>query len=383
MDLLESEHPLTVDDFLRLSADISLHLQARPFSGPALLDLLLGPARLPDQVPVLEALEYVQDGYGERRRKNGTLATLHPLRTAALLSRRMSQPSFLDFFGALLHDKEEDLTRDDVGEREWHRLQDQFGRMLQKIDGDHRWFLGERIALLSRKPGQSYHAYLGGILEKAKVMPDLLHCKLADRLDNTLDIAVQHYGRSRASFFETAFGVLFLPSYQVPARQRDLLPHEERCVLLLSQLFKNAVFMSLLRSGGFDDQDDTTLRLFADLAETSRSQSEWIAMELLGAHVRDPAARDEVMRETMLYCHEGGLAAVHDRRRGGAFDGTFLERYAVADEHERKRQFAAIYRDKKFFTRLMILFIAMFTCFLNDREYYIRGIGLEGIRPVP
>ena len=383
MDFLGCEHHLTMEDFLGLSGDITLHVQARPFSGSVLLDLIRGPARLPDQVPVLEALEYLQDGYGARQRKNGTLAILHPLRTAALLSRRMAQPSFLDFFGALLHDKEEDLTKEVVGEREWNRLQDTFGRMLEKIDGNHRWFLGERIALLSRKPGQSYIAYLAALLEKAKVMPDLLHCKLADRLDNTLDIAVHHSGGSRASFFETAFGILFLPSYEVPARQRDFLPHEDRCVLLMSQLFKNAIFMSLLRSGGFDDQDDTTLRLFADLAETSRSQAEWIGMELMTWHVGEPAVRHEIMSQTMGYCHDGGLAGVHDRQRGGTLDGTFLERYAVAGEADRKREFAAIYRDKKFFARLMVLFAAMFTCFLNDREYYIRGIGPDGIRPVP
>jgi hypothetical protein len=383
MDLADPHHPLTIDGFLRLSADITLHLQARPFSGPALLDLILGPARLPDHVPVLEAISYLQDGYAERRRKNGTLAILHPLRTAALLSRRMSQPSFLDFFGALLHDKEEDLTTEVVGAEEWGRLQAQFGLMLQKIDGNHRWFLGERIALLSRKSGQTYHGYLGEILRKAKVMGDLLHCKLADRLDNTLDIAVEYRGSSRAGFFETAFGVLFLPGYEVAAGKRSFLPHEERCVLLMSQLFKNAVFMSLLRAGGFDDQDDTTRRLFADLAETSRSQAEWIAMELLAAHLPGRDERYEILRDTMNYCREGGLEAVRARTRGGVLDGTFLESYAVADEVDRKRQLAAIYRDKKFFTRLMVIFIAMFSCFINDRDYYIHGIAPEGIRPVP
>ncbi|HEY3358763.1 MAG TPA: hypothetical protein VGQ83_36280 [Polyangia bacterium] len=382
MDLIGTHYPLSIDEFLRLSADVNLHLQARPFSGSALLDLILGPARLPDQVPVLEAISYLQDGYGERRRKNGTLAILHPLRTAALLARRMSQPTFLDFFGALLHDKEEDLTTEALGATEWGRLQDLFGVMLEKLDGDHRWFLGERIALLSRKPGQSYHEYLAAVLEKARVMGDLLHCKLADRLDNTLDIAVQYRGSARQSFFETAFGVLFLPAFEVPAGRRDQLPQEDRCVLLLSQLFKNAVFMSLLRAGGFDEQDQTTQRLFADLAETSRSQAEWIAMELLRSHLPDPAARYAIVRETMTYCHDGGLEAVRERARGGVFDGTFLERYAVADEVERKRQLAEIYRDRSFFARLMILFVAMFTRFLNDREYYIQGIGPEGINAV-
>jgi hypothetical protein len=173
-----------------------------------------------------------------------------------------------------------------------------------------------------------------------------------------------------------------VPSFTVPPGRRDFLPAEDRCVLLLSQLFKNAVFMSLLRAGGLDDKDETTLRLFADLASTSRSQSEWIALELLRMHL-DRDARRQVLRDVMTYCDGGGLDAVYARARGGALDGTFLERYAVLDEVERKQQLAAVYRDKVFFARLMIVFIAVFTAFMNDEDYFIQGIGPEGIRAVP
>src|SRR5512138_1787967 len=84
-------------------------------------------------------------------------------------------------------------------------LQAEFDRVLEKIDSNHRWFLGERIALLWRQTSQSYYDYLGVVLSKVRTMPDLLRCKLADRLDNTMDIAIQRIPTEQNVFFELAF----------------------------------------------------------------------------------------------------------------------------------------------------------------------------------
>jgi hypothetical protein len=375
-------HSLTVEGFLRLSADINLQLQARHLSRPALLRLVLGHAEVKHQAPLLEAITYLRDGYGDRRRKNGPLAILHPLRTAALLSHTMEQPTILDLLSALLHDKEEDLRVEDVGAQEFGRLQHAFETMRQKIDQDQQWFLGERMAILARRPGQSYYAYLGQIVGKARQMVDLLHTKLADRLDNTFDIAVQGRGPQERGFFEAAFGVLFLPQYEFRAPEFELPPDEETCVLLLSQLFKNAVFMSVLRMEQLDDLDDTTTALFTALAEVSRAQAQWVAMEVFHTFIRDPAARHQVFDDTMAYCQSGGIGAVTSRERGGSLDGTLLDRFAVADDHVRKQHLAAIYRDRGLLARLMVLFVAIFTCFLADSGYYIRGIDPNGLKAV-
>src|SRR5512133_323121 len=173
---------LSVRDHLTLSATINWHLSARKVDLRALLRVILGPARGADQAPLLDALNYLQLAYGDRRRKNGPAAVLHCLRVAAMLARVMPTPATLDLLGALLHDKEEDLTREELGEVEWDRVQAEFAHVLEKIDSDHRWFLGERIALLWRQSSQSYYEYLGVVLSKARTMPDLLRCKLADRL---------------------------------------------------------------------------------------------------------------------------------------------------------------------------------------------------------
>jgi hypothetical protein len=375
-------HSLTVEGFLRLSADINLQLQARHLSRPALLRLVLGRADVKHPAPLLEALTYLRDGYGDRRRKNGPLAILHPLRTAALLSHTMEKPTILDLLSALLHDKEEDLRVEDLGASEYARVQTAFEAMRQKIDQDHQWFLGERMSILARKPGQSYYAYLGQIVGKARQMVDLLHTKLADRLDNTFDIAVQGRGGQERVFFEAAFGALFLPDYQLPPQELDLPPDEETCVLLLSQLFKNAVFMSVLRMEHLDGLDETTTALFTALADVSRAQAQWVAMEAFHAFLHDPLERRQVLEETMKYCQSGGIGAVTTRAKGGSFDGTFLDRFAVADDHVRKVQLAEVYRDHKLLARLMVLFVSIFTCFLADRAYYIRGIDPNGLKAV-
>jgi len=373
---------LTVEGFLRLSADINLHLQAKPMSKAALLRLVLGRVPPKHEAALLEAISYLRDGYGERRRKNGPLAVLHPLRTAAILSHSMEQPTILDLLSALLHDKDEDLRVEDIGPEEAARLQKAFDAMRQKIDQDEQWFLGERMALLTRKPGQSYYAYLGNIVAKARQMADLLHTKLADRLDNTFDIAVQGRGGQEKAFFETAFGVLFLPQYNVPSPEFALPPDEEMCVLLLSQLFKNAVFMSVLRMEGLDNLDEATERLFMALADVSRTKAQWVAMEAFRIFLKDGAARYRVLEETMKYCRDGGISAVTSRERGRALDGTFLERFAVADDAVRRQALAEVYRDRELLARLMVLFVAIFTCFINDSEYYIRGIDPAGLRAI-
>ncbi len=373
---------LNVEGFLRLSADLNLQLQAKQSSQRALAHLILGRARVPDALPLMDTIGYLREGYGDRRRKNGPLAILHPLRTAAILSRSMEQPTVLDLLSALLHDKEEDIRLEDVGQVKWERLQRQFDALRERIDQDHRWFLGERISLLARQPGQGYHEYLARIVSKARQMVDLLHCKLADRLDNTLDIAVQGRGGQERAFFETAFGILFLPNYLVPIPPYDLPPDEDACVLLMSQLYKNTVLLSILRVEGLDGLDEPTGRLFAALAEVSRAQAQWVTMEALCCFVEDGQARRRLLAEAMAYCQDGGISTVTARRPFGTLDGTFLDRFAVVDDAERKRLLAELYWDREMLVRLMLLFVAIFTCFLNDRGYYVRGIDRNGLRPV-
>ncbi len=370
---------ITVEGHLTLSATINWHLSARKIDLRALLRVILGPAKVPNQATLLEALNYLHHAYGDRRRKNGPAAVLHCLRIAAMLARIMPEPTTLDLLGALLHDKEEDLTREELGAAEWDRLQAEFARVLDKIDSNHRWFLGERIALLWRQSSQSYYEYLGVVLSKVRTMPDLLRCKLADRLDNTMDIAVQRTPIEQNAFFELAFRMMFLSGYQPVAIDGVVAPDVEACVLLLSQLFKNVVLMSMLRQQQLDTLDETTERLFHALATTSSEQAQWVVAALLSAPSLSWQERRILLREMMDYCADGGMAAVYRKDKGGLLDGSFLEHFAHPDDKIRKQHIESLYDDRHQFIRLLILYIGMFSSFISDPSYYLRGIDQTGL----
>lgn len=373
---------ITVESHLALSATINWHLSARRIDLGALLRVILGPARVPDQAPLLETLSYLRHAYGERRRKSGPAAVLHCLRTAAMLARIMPEPGMLDLLGALLHDKEEDLTPEELGPEEWQRLQAEFACVLNKIDADHRWFLGERIAYLRRRESHTYYQYLGQVLARAREMPDLLHCKLADRLDNTLDIAVQRPATDEHDFFETAFGVLFLPNYQMRPQDVASAPDSEACVLLISQLFKNVVFMSMLRAQRLDQMDEVTASLFCALSAVGRAQAEWGAVALLSSAVAGADPRRKLVLEIMDYCASGGIAGVTRKERGGLLDGCLLEHFAESDDKLRKRRLEGVYDNKPLFVRLLIMFIGIFTTFTMDPSYHLRGVDSTGLHPI-
>ena len=373
---------LTVEGHLTFSATINWHLSARKIDLRALLRVILGPAKVEDQAPLLEALTYLHHAYGDRRRKNGPAAVLHCLRIAAMLARVMPAPTTLDLLGAFLHDKEEDLTPDELGSAEWDRLQAEFARVLEKIDSNHRWFLGERIALLRRQSSQSYYDYLDIVLSKGRTMPDLLHCKLADRLDNTMDIAVQRSPTQQKTFFELAFSMLFLPNYQPPSSDGAVVPDLDACVLLVSQLFKNVVLMSMMRQQQLESLDDTTSRLFRALATISSEQAQWAVTALLSAPALSWLERRNLLHEMMDYCVAGGMAAIQRKDKGGLLDGSFLEHFAHPDDRTRKNQIESLYNDKPLFIRVLVLYIGMFASFLADPQYYLHGIDRTGLHPV-
>lgn len=262
---------ITVEHFTNLSAEINYQLSASERDDEeALLALILGPARFNDIRPLLLAIKTIRLGYGQKRRKIGPLAVLHPLRTAALISRTMVNPGMHDILLGLLHDKEEDLPLSDV-ERDLRKEYKKTYKELQDYLGVAK---GERLQrlvdVLTRESKLGYFEYLVRLSAVAKEMPELLHVKLADRLDNTLDNHIGRPGVMHYNFFRTIFDLLFVPVYQgVNIRRYHALPEAREGSTLLSQLFKNAVFLSILRHEDLDKIDSTTQRLFDAVAISS------------------------------------------------------------------------------------------------------------------
>ena len=81
----------------------------------------------------------------------------------------------------------------------------------------------------------------------------------------------------------------------------------------------------------------------------------------------------------MDYCADGGMAAVYRKDKGGLLDGSFLEHFAHPDDKIRKQHIESLYDDRHQFIRLLILYIGMFSSFISDPSYYLRGIDQTGL----
>jgi len=244
----------------------------------------------------------------------------------------------LDLLGALLHDKEEDLTREELGATEWGHAQAEFARVLAKIDADHRWFLGERIALLRRRddrPTTSTWAMCWASRPRCQTSstaswrtvwttPWTSPCS-GRRLTNTIS------SRRRSAFFSC-------PTTRCGPRTLTVHLTAEACVLLISQLFKNVVLMSMLREKRLDSLDDVTNTLFAALAAVGRAQAEWGAGRVAHVGHRElPRAPSVGPGNHGVLC--GGRHRSGDRKeRGGLLDGSLLEHFAEPDDKLRKRR---------------------------------------------
>lgn len=380
----ETREKITVEHFMNLSSEINYLLSAKNPNLDALLALVLGSCRDHQTKILTLAIKVLCAGYGSSRRKIGPLAVLHPLRTAAMLSRCMDTPTQLDLLVALLHDKGEDLDEQDIPQRARRLYQGFYRKLLRTIGEEEGWYLGERIHLLTRIPNQTYNDYLIHLMDHAHLMPDLLHVKLADRLDNTLDNHIHRPGALRYNYYRTVYDILFLPIFKgVKIKEYHFLPEKEEGALLLMQLFKNAVFLTLLRKAELDKLDKTTSDLFDALAIASIRESQWIGLELFASYREKELGKlREILLDTMFYCHAGGAIEVHSGLANHPLDGLFLDNFVVEDTHERHQKMAEIFADRDYLTSVIATFITTFAAFLNDPDFSIKGIDRNGIKAV-
>lgn len=376
---------LTVEEFLTLSAKINYQLSARLLRAPVLLSLVLGPANLPDdeQNALLVAFQAIQAGYDQDRRRLGTPGVLHPLRAAALLARTMKRPTLNDLLAALFHDKEEDLTEEALGAERHGRMQEHFAQLRAMLPDGVRERLDQDIRWLSNHT-PSYSAYVGQLVDHARDLPELLHVKFCDRIDNTFDVHLQHPGVSRYNFYRAVFDILFLPNFRgVSMGKFHFMPDSSEGVMLLSQLFKNTILLAMVRNHGLDRLDLTTERLFIGLAVAGIREAQWLALELFNTEYASVARQRELLLSVMEYCASGGIASV--RRPGSPgtseLDGVFVQ-FTSGTKADQKKMLASLFKDRERLARMALAFIVVFASFINDREYTLEGINRSGATPV-
>jgi hypothetical protein len=386
MDLKEhTRELLTIEHYLTLSAKINYQLSARSLNRPALLSLVLGPARFSDRERALflHAFDVLQAGYQQDRRRLGTPGILHPLRAAAILARTMRAPGAIDVLAGLLHDKDEDLARDELDAERWEAMQTQHQRLLEALDPYERDRVEEVVRLLSSRGLDNYHGYLVRILDNTARLPELLHVKLADRIDNTFDINLQHPEVTRYNFYRAVFDILFMPGFRgVQMGSFHFMPEPDEGVMLLSQLFKDTFFLALLRATGLDTLDEATHKLFIGLAVAGIREAQWLALEMFNTSITDVDRQRALLMSVMQYCSAGGAGAVRTKDAGGELDGMLLSIF-TATRDEQREIMRGLFRDHELLAKMVLAFIVVFASFINDPHYRIEGILTTGMQPVP
>jgi hypothetical protein len=374
-----------LDAFLRLSADLNYQLVVKQTNWRAVLDIILKDHRLPKpaEAILLETMQYLDHVYGRRRRRLGAQAIIHPLRATALLVRSTPEPRHLDLMAALLHDRFEDFPPASKPADFGESIDDGLRRILQKLPDEENWFLVERLYWLTKRPGESYYRYIGRMLVEACHTPEAVRVKLADRIDNTLDMRMDLQDTfDKVDFFEQLFQMMFLPNYQ---GYKAELPHQAPSSIngaeRLYQLFKNITLVSLVRQKKAAEHDATCQALFEVLIRASIKEAQRIAMHICAYHQTDIRRLRELVIETMLYVQQGGIDAVTAPELGKQLDGLMVSWFDDPDKISRNKKLEALYRNKDLMVEAAIAFIVIFYRFLNDQAYYVHGISEAGIRP--
>lgn len=374
---------ITTHDFFSLSSHLNYQLSGVPVNWRAVLTLMN-----PDQFGqmeeelIIETMIYLGEAYGQERRVLGPFAVIHPIRAASLLSRASGSTSTLDLLTTLLHDKNEDITENKYTEEYWQKLEGTYQGLIKKIDSKEKWYLNERIHFMTRDRNEPYIEYLSSLINQARATPELIKVKLADRLDNTLDLRMDLYEDiPGVDCYQVIFEALFTDTY---AGHYTKSPHHtERKIndaVRLYELFKNSVFLSLLRHEDIE-LDEAAGRLFNTMAITSINEAQNIMLHIFAFHIRDLQRQKAILMNVMDYCNEGGIQSVNIKGHH-SLDGLFKNCFDFENKEQLKARLKDLYNEKELMAEAAIAFAVIFTNFLNDRAFTIKGITTEGIKPV-
>jgi (p)ppGpp synthase/HD superfamily hydrolase len=164
---------------------------------------------------VMEALGYLFSAYSQKRRRLGPMAVLHPLRAAALFSRIRPSLDLVELITVLFHDILEDIKPGQFDVQGWKTMEEQLYGLFDRMAPEAESRLTENMLSLTRLANESYYQYIARLLENAPKAPEIVEVKLADRLDNTLDLRIDlEDPLARIDFFETIFQIMFVDNYK-------------------------------------------------------------------------------------------------------------------------------------------------------------------------
>ena len=378
-------------EFFKLSSALNYNLSAASLNRYNVLMYITDNKRLDDDANldrekksiVMEALGYLFSAYRQKRRHLGPMAVLHPLRAAALFTRTRPSLDLVELMTLLFHDILEDVKPGQFDVQEWRTMEEQMYGLFDRIKPEDEARLTENMLSLTRLDNESYYHYIGRLLENAQNTPEIVEVKLADRLDNTLDLRIDLKDPLEGiDFFENIFQILFVNSYRGYSPKTEYSPAAAiNGAKRLYQLFKNAVLLSLIRRHAPNSERRAQKLLFNAVSEAGLSEAQRTLAHLISYHVKDVATQRDLILEAMQYCYSGRSDLVTKPDGSQLLDGLFSTYFGHISSKLRRQQLDILYQKKDLMLEAAVAFIVIFLSFLNDQEYYIQGISAEGIEP--
>ncbi len=378
-------------EFFKLSSALNYNLSAASLNRYNVLMYIIGDKRLDadekkdrEQKSILmEALGYLFRVYSQKRRRLGPMAVLHPLRAAALFTRSRDSLNLVDLLSLLFHDILEDIKPGDYEFQQWKSTEDQLYRLLGRMENEDESRLVTRLMSLTRVENESYYQYIGRLLDNTQNFPEIVQIKLSDRLDNTLDMRIDlEDPLARVDFFETVFQIMFVNNYPGYKPKMEHAPATAiNGARRLYQLFKNAVLLSLIRQHVPATGRREVRILFDALSEAGLKEAQRTLIHLISYHVKDLHTLRSLVLEAMQYCYSGRSDLVTMPDGSQLLDGLFSTYFGNTAKKSRHQQLDILYHNKPLMLEVSVAFIVIFLSFLNDQNFYIRGISAEGIEP--
>ncbi len=378
-------------EFLRLSSALNYNLSAASLNRYNVLRFILGNKSLhtdnrkdkEHKAITMEALNYLFSAYSHKRRRLGPMAVLHPLRASAVYAKAPRAISIVDLLSVLLHDILEDIRPQDFDRLEWESLESMLYALLGNLDPNEEWRLMERLQALTRFESETYYQYIGRMLDRAENIPELIQIKLADRLDNTLDMRIDIQDPIEGiDFFENLFQILYVENFKGFIPDTDHPPSASlNGAKRLYQLFKNAVLLSMIRQKSTPLQDGTAQIFFKAVSSASLKEAQRTFIHILSYHHTDLKQARALLLDAMGYCYEGRIDAITRVAEGQTLDGLFSTYFGPVSSRTRNEKLALLYDNKPLMLEASVAFIVIFLSFLNDPEFYVKGISTAGIAP--
>lgn len=375
---------IDTQEFLALSSFLNYQLSGEPVNWIGIQNLMMPEAPKGEKQEILlEAMRYLGSAYGSQKRRLGPLAILHPIRATTLLVKaHEGDAPLLDMLTVLLHDKDEDIVPEQYKPESWSALAQQFSVFLGKLDQQTHQHLLNNIGFLTKEPGEKYYVYLDRLFEQAKKEPSLAAVKMADRLDNTLDLRIDlHDFTDNTRCYQVIFDILFLRKYAgFKSGQPHPISRKINGAMRLYQLYKNAVFLSLLRHKKVE-LSPVANKLFSSLVVASIREAQTILMHIFAFHLQSPDEQRNLLMDVMRYSRDGGFERISSGTGQHRLDGLFKTRFEFQDKESKLQGLASLYADKTLMGQTALGFIIIFANFVSDHRFAIKGISADGIIP--